>query len=64
MTTPVGNIYQSTTWYKDVPVKVQDYVMYVNLIVIDMMDYDVILDMDWLSTHYTVIDYRKKRVRF
>ena len=40
-------MYQSMTWYKDVPVKVQDYAMYANLIVIDMIDYYVILDMDW-----------------
>ena len=52
------------TWYKDVPIKVQDYVMYANLIVIDMTDYDVILGMDWLSTHHAVIDCRKKHVRF
>ena len=60
--TPTRDAYQSTTWYKDVPIKVQDYVMYANLIVIDMTDYDVILSMDWLSTHHTVIDCRKKRV--
>ena len=63
-TTPTRDMYQSTTWYKDEPVKVQDYVMYVNLIVIDITDYDVILGMDWLSAHHAVIDYRKKHVRF
>ena len=62
--TPTRDAYQSTTWYKDVPIKVQEYVMYANLIVIDMTDYDVILGMDWLSTHHAVIDCRKKRVRF
>ena len=54
--TPVEDMYQSTTWYKDVLVKVQDYTMYANLIVIDMIDYDVILGMDWLLTHHAVID--------
>ena len=44
--TPTRDAYQATTWYKDVPIKVQDYVMYANLIVIDMTDYDVILGMD------------------
>ena len=29
-----------------------------------MYDFDVILGMDWLTTHYAVIDCRKKRVRF
>ena len=62
--TPTRDVYQSTTWYKDVPIKVQEYVMYANLIVIDMTDYDVILGMDWLSTHHAVIDCRKKHVRF
>ena len=46
------------------PIKVQDYVIYANLIVIDMTDYDIILGIDWLSTHHTVINYRKKRVCF
>ena len=44
--TPTRDCYQWTTWYKDVPIKVQDYVMYAKLIVIDMTDYDVILGMD------------------
>ena len=55
-------MYQSTTWYNDVPIKFQDYTMYANLIVIDMNDYDVILSMDWFSTYYAVIDCWKKRV--
>ena len=29
-----------------------------------MYDFDVILGMDWLTTHYAVIDYRRKHVRF
>ena len=29
-----------------------------------MCDFDVILGMDWLNAHYTMIDCRKKRVRF
>ena len=49
-------MYQSINWYKNVPVKVQDYAMYANLIVIDMTDFDVILSIDWLSTHHAVID--------
>ena len=60
--TPTSNAYQSTTWYKDMPIKVQDYVMYANLIVIDMTNYDVILNIDWLSIHHAVNDCRKKRV--
>ena len=29
-----------------------------------MYDFDVSLGMDWLTTHYAVIDCRMKRVRF
>ena len=62
--TPTRDMYQSIMWYKNVTVKVQDYMMYSNLIVINMINYDIILSMDWLSTHHTMIDCRKKRVRF
>ena len=62
-TNPVGDMYRSTTWYKDVPIKVQDYAMYANLIVIDMIDYDIILGIKLLSTHHKV-EYQKKRMRF
>ena len=60
--TPTGGMYQSTFYFKKVPIRVQDYVLYANLIEIDMLDYDVILGMDWLSTHHAHIDCRKKKV--
>ena len=31
---------------------------------LEMNDYDVILEMDWLSTHHAIIDCQKKVVRF
>ena len=62
--TPTGDVYKSLLWVKDVPVKVGKYVLYANLIEIEMYDFDVILGMDWLNTHYAMIDCRKKRVRF
>ena len=40
-------MYQSMTWYKDVPVKVQEYMMYANLIVIDMTD--------WCHSRYVLV---------
>ena len=62
--TPAGDMYQSTFWYKDVPIKIQTHVLYANLIEIDMNDYDVILGMDWLSTHHALIDCHRRRVHF
>ena len=43
---PTEDMYYSTTWYKDVLIKIQDYTLYANLIVIYMTDYGVILMMD------------------
>ena len=37
---------------------------YVNLIVLDMVDYEVILGMDWLSKYHASIDCMKKIVTF
>ena len=31
---------------------------------IEMYDFDIILGMDWLTTHYTVLNCQKKRVCF
>ena len=46
------------------PIRVGERTFYANLVVIEMEDYDVILGMDWLSAHHTVIDYQKRRVQF
>ena len=54
--TPASDVYQSTSWFKDVPIRIGEFSLFVNLIEIGMYDYDVILGMDWLTAHYTVID--------
>ena len=46
------------------PIRIGEYSLFTNLIKIEMYDFDVILGMDWLTTHYAVIDCRKKRVHF
>ena len=38
--------------------------MLVDLIVLEMVDYDVILGMDWLSKYNATIFYRRKKVVF
>ena len=32
-----------------------------NLMVLDMVGYDIILEMDWLAAHHATVDYYKKR---
>lgn len=38
--------------------------MVMNLIVINMPNFDVILDMDFLSLYRAEIDYKKRKVKF
>jgi len=35
-----------------------------DLIKLEVMDYDLILGMDWLSTYHTHVDYRQKKIIF
>ena len=35
-----------------------------DLILLDVIDFDVILGMDWLGLHYATLDYREKEVIF
>ena len=49
---------------KEVPVKVTGRELTVNLIVLEMVDYDMILGMDWLSKYNATIFCRKKKVVF
>lgn len=45
-------------------VRVQDHILATDLIELEMVDYDVILGIDWLSNHYAVIECRRKSVLF
>ncbi|CAM8999691.1 unnamed protein product [Rhodiola kirilowii] len=38
--------------------------MFADLILLDMLDFDIILGMDWLSTYYATLDYREKMIIF
>ena len=38
--------------------------MLVDLFLLDVMDFDVILEIDWLSQHYAIADCRRKEVIF
>ena len=46
------------------PVFVEGRCLSANLVVLDLTDFDVILGMDWLSTHGATLDCRDKVVRF
>ena len=40
---PVEELYKSLIWYRNVPIKIQGFILYANLIVIRMINYDDIL---------------------
>ncbi|XP_062075988.1 uncharacterized protein LOC133780129 [Humulus lupulus] len=61
---PSGKVLYSTHWYKTIPITINDREPYVNLVIIDMKDYDVILGMDFLTTYNPRIDCSKKEVIF
>ena len=44
--TPTGDVYKSMSWFKDVPIKIGNSILYGNLVEIKMRDFDVILGMD------------------
>ena len=58
--TPAGDVYKSMSWFKDMPIKVGNSIIYANLVEIEMSDFDVILGMDWLNAHYAMIDCHRK----
>ena len=50
--------------FKDVPVKITGRELPVNLMVLDMVDYNLILGMEWLSKYNATTFRRRKKVVF
>ncbi|XP_057951020.1 uncharacterized protein LOC131145859 [Malania oleifera] len=59
-----GSIVVSSKVISDFPLEIYERVLPVNLIVFDMHGFDIILEMDWLSTNYASIDYHRREVVF
>ena len=56
---------QSTQWYcQDVNIEIKGMKFLANLIVLEAIDLDVILGMDWLNIYGVTIDCKKKMVTF
>jgi len=64
VSTRTGNIVTCRKSIENCPIVIGDRVLPANLAVFQMLGFDVILGMDWLSKHYTNIDCRKKEVVF
>ena len=61
---PSGEVLKSGQLVKACEVSVSGHKLCVDLIILEMHDYDVILGMDWLSKHCAKIDCKKKEVTF
>ncbi|KAL5540899.1 hypothetical protein UlMin_043291 [Ulmus minor] len=61
---PSGDVLISTHWLRAIPVLVSTRELCVDLIMLDLHDYDVILGMDFLSKYNATIECRHRRVVF
>ncbi|XP_055826339.1 uncharacterized protein LOC129894704 [Solanum dulcamara] len=62
--TPVGDFIIARQTYKDCSVIICDRCTKADLVELDMIEFDVIMGMDWLASCYANVDCRKKVVRF
>ena len=60
--TPIGDNIRAERVYRDCPIIVLDRVTYTYLIELTILDFDIILGMDWLHKLYATIDCRNKIV--
>ena len=62
VTSPLGHSVRVNHVYKNCPLMVHDREFSVDLIALPFHEFDLILGMDWLSKHRTIVDCDKKRV--
>ncbi|KAL0561379.1 hypothetical protein IC582_001804 [Cucumis melo] len=64
VSTPSGECMLSKEKVKACQIEISGHVIEVTLIVLDMLDFDVILGMDWLVANHASIDCSRKEVTF
>ncbi|KAL0561349.1 hypothetical protein IC582_001774 [Cucumis melo] len=64
VSTPSGECMLSREKVKACQIEIAGHVIEVTLIVLDMLDFDVILGMDWLAANHASIDCSRKEVTF
>ncbi|XP_070055328.1 uncharacterized protein [Nicotiana tomentosiformis] len=62
VSTSVGNSVVVDQIYRSCVVTFCGYETRADLLLLDMIDFDVILGMDWLSPHHTILDYHAKTI--
>ncbi|KAA0042480.1 pol protein [Cucumis melo var. makuwa] len=64
VSTPSGECMLSKKKVKACQIEIAGHVIEVTLLVLDMLDFDVILGMDWLAANHASIDCSRKEVAF
>ncbi|KAL0553878.1 hypothetical protein IC582_007782 [Cucumis melo] len=64
VSTPSGECMLSKEKVKACQIKIAGHVIEVTLLVLDMLDFDVILGIDWLAANHASIDCSRKEVTF
>ncbi|KAL0537323.1 hypothetical protein IC582_026300 [Cucumis melo] len=64
VSTPSGECMLSKEKVKACQIEIAGHVIEVTLIVLDMLDFDVILGMDWLAANHASIDCSRKEITF
>ena len=62
--TLVGEIMVLKYVYKSCQITMADKEMIVNLVILDLLEFDLILGMDWLATYHATIYFHLKMVKF
>nr|GFC60256.1 reverse transcriptase domain-containing protein [Tanacetum cinerariifolium] len=61
---PMQDSVRITHAYRDLLLQFNDKIRAINAFPLDMCEFDIILDMDWLTEHHAMIDCRSYRVIF
>ena len=63
VTSSFGDVIVTRKVYRRCPLEVQGWIFLVDLMELPFFGFDIILGMDWLSTHHAIVDCEMKRVR-
>ena len=62
--TPLSDELETDIFFPSCPVLVEGRELLADLVLLDVLEFDVILGMNWLARHYASLDFREKVVIF